>query len=75
MEEKRREEKRDRDRDRHKVLCCGGTYGAADGTRAKEITGAGVAARDGVVGQLLLHCPVHVLEVGVGDNLAFSSLG
>ncbi len=37
-------------------------YLATDGTRPKEITRTHVTSSDGVMGQLLLHCPVQVLQ-------------
>jgi hypothetical protein len=41
--------------------------GTADGARRQQVSGIQVAAADGVVGELLTHVPVQVLEVGAGD--------
>ena len=51
------------------------TYGAGDGAGAEQIAGSEVAAGHGVVHQLLLHRPVHVLEVGAADDLRSRRLG
>jgi hypothetical protein len=51
------------------------TYGAGDGAGAEQIAGSEVAAGHGVVHQLLLHRPVHVLEVGAADDLRSRCLG
>jgi len=45
------------------------SYRSADGSRAKKVAGPHVAAGDGVVDQLLLHRPVHVLKVGAANGL------
>mmetsp|Transcript_15676 Transcript_15676/g.32170 ORF Transcript_15676/g.32170 Transcript_15676/m.32170 type:complete len:237 (+) Transcript_15676:404-1114(+) len=42
--------------------------GAADSAGSKEVARLHVASRHGVVHQLLLHIPVHVLEVGARDH-------
>ena len=39
-----------------------------DGARAHEVARSDVTSGDRVVGELLLHGPVHVLEVGLGHR-------
>jgi hypothetical protein len=41
--------------------------GTGDGAARHQVARVCVATRDGVVRQLLLHRPVHVLEVGFAD--------
>lgn len=48
--------------------------GTRDGARTAEITGAHVASVDGVVGELLGKGPVHVLQVGTGDDRVLGTL-
>lgn len=39
------------------------THRSADGPRSHQVSWSGVAAVDCVMGKLLLHGPVHVLEI------------
>lgn len=48
--------------------------GARDGARTAEITGAHVASVDSVVSELLGKGPVHVLQVGAGDDGVLGAL-
>lgn len=49
--------------------------GSRDGAGSAKISGAHVASVDGVVGKLLGEGPVHVLQVGAGDDAVLGALG